>query len=72
MLKRTILFILLSCISVVCIDAQRRWVVTDEDLKVWYKAIIPISPRQRTITLCIGLKRSIYSVITMCILCWNF
>ena len=35
MLKRTILFILLSYISVVCIDAQRRWVVTDEDLTVW-------------------------------------
>lgn len=35
MLKRTILFILLSCISIVCIDAQRRWVVTDEDLTVW-------------------------------------
>ena len=29
MLKRTILFILLSYISVVCIDAQRRWVLTD-------------------------------------------
>lgn len=34
MLKRTILFILLSYISVVCIDVQRRWVVTDEDLTV--------------------------------------
>ena len=35
MLKRLILFFLLSCLAVCCALAQQKWVVADEDLTVW-------------------------------------